>query len=192
MPNFAVKNTDINDTINYLLAGNTGIGQTMIGYWNGDGGYLNASSHPPYIQNAYPSAPMPFGQYIYTPAYADVEVTDNTDRILITAQARPFIEWTATDPSTDFNWYISIERQDLPYFTTIIELAQDNNNFTGNAGNPGVTSIGDTIFVGVIDSPGIGNYRYSLTNYLRLDAGDPVVASLYLENLGITTTLIKR
>jgi hypothetical protein len=192
MPNFAVKNTDINDTVNYLLAGNTGIGQAMIGYWNGDGGYLNASSHPPYIQTAYPSAPMPFDQYIYTPAYTDVEVTDNTDRILITAQARPFIEWTATDPSTDFNWYLSIERQDLPYFTTITELAQDNNSFTGNVGNPGVTSIGDTIFVGVIDSPGIGNYRYSLTSYLRLDAGDPVVASLYLENLGITTTLIKR
>jgi hypothetical protein len=135
---------------------------------------------------------MPTNTIILTPALVDATVTSETDRVLITAQCRPYLNWTATDPLTNFSVYISVERVDLPRLDNRVELAQDNNNFQGNTGDLGDISIGDTIYVGIIDTPGIGAYQYQLTFYLRIFDGDPVVNWAYIENTSISATLIKK
>ena len=188
---FSTGGKDLLDSVNFLLAGPTGVGQASSGYWNSTGGYLTTFADPPWITASAPTVPAPFNQYIYTPAYVTVNVTDPTDRVLITSQCRPYISWTATDPATDFNVYIAVERTGVPDVNGIVELAQDNNQFTGNTGDPGNISFGDTIFVGIIDTPGIGRWNYFLDFYMISQAGDAVVDWLYVENLGITATVIK-
>lgn len=196
MPNFTTTNRDVIDSVNYLLAGPNGIGQSIKGYYNSDGGYLLNSRSQPYLASSPLATPVPFDSYAYTPAILDVTVDNDTDTVLISAQARPYIQWTYTINPSEFNTYISIERIDLPYQTTIIELAQDNNlinnsNMSIRQQN-GDDSILDTIYVGITDQPGRGVWRYLMTFYSILSAGDPVINWYYVENLGITTTLIKQ
>jgi hypothetical protein len=199
MPNFSVTDKELVDSVNYLLAGPTGIGQNSVGYWNGDGGYISPTNTPPYISSSYPTTDFPDRTTIWTPAQVLVNTTSSQDRVIVSAQSRPFLEWSATDPNTDFNFYISVTRYAVkivgtntePTYIDPIELAQDNNVFTGNAGNPGTISIGDTIFVSIIDQPNIGRWFYVLDLYLRINNGDPVIQSFYVENLSLSTTVIK-
>lgn len=198
MPSFAVTQPQLLDSLNTILQSPIGIGQNTIGYWNGDGGYIPPNNLPPYIQDTSPSTSIPDRTTIFTPAQATINSFGEQDRVIISAQCRPFLEWSATDPNTDFNVFFSITRYyvtNIGYKTNTyidpVELAQDNNVFTGNTGNPGTISIGDTIFVSIIDNPGIGRWFYVLDLFLRVNDGDPDLQSVYLENISLSATLLK-
>lgn len=206
MPNFAVTETNIIDTVNYLVSGPQTIGQETKGFWSYGGGYLTGNTTPPFIQDTVPSVytqpSLLSTLYLYTPAYVNVKTTSATDRVIVTGQFRPFTYVTNTTPST---WKIRINvnrykliNTTIPYFVDYINyetIAQDNNLFDTTTINPDVQngniSFGETIFASVVDSPPIGYYAYVLDLEYEPQTGDPVLEYVYGENIGITAAVIK-
>lgn len=206
MPNFSVTDKDLNDSVNYLLAGPQTLGQVSRGYWNYGGGYFIWDNvYPPYIQDTVPTGPITDGAYFRTPAYVFVNTTSVTDSVFVTAQLRPFVNFTYTDPTSDFRlqvliyrylvdesrpgWYIYDEK-----LINYVEIASDNNALgaTSSAAiQAGTASIGETVFCSIVDNPGVGRWMYSMELYYEIQAGDPVLDWVYGENIGITATVIK-
>ena len=206
MPNFSVTDFQLVDSINYLNSGPITNGQESKGYWNYTGGYFNwQNTYPPYIQNGIPTGPIPDQTYFRSPAYVFVNTTSTTDSVYVTSQLRPFVNFTYTDPLSDFRlqiivyrykvdelipgWYLSGEK-----LINFVEIASDNNALgaTSSAAiQAGTASIGETVFCSIVDNPGIGRWVYSQELYYEIQAGDPVLNWVYGENIGITATVIK-
>lgn len=199
MPSFAVKDADLNDTLNYLLAGPTGLNQQNVGLWADTGGYLTLNYDPPYIQSTPPtSIPQEYTWYS-TPAYVDTNTTSARDRVLITSQCRPFAlftgtgtwsaylniavrRYTQTFSQQNIGWQVAQIGTD----TNLITDASDPNILAGNA------SLGDTIFTGIVDEPGLGEYFYALEFQWRIISGTVQIDWFYVESHGITVTVIKQ
>lgn len=199
MPNFAVKNTDITDTVNYLLAGPTGLNQQNVGLWADEGGYLTLSYDAPYLQSSPPSViPSEYSWYS-TPAYVDVNTTSARDRLLITSQCRPFAKFTGTGT---WSAYVNIAiRRYTQTFSSqnigwqVAQIATDTNLITD--ADPvdllnGDISFGDTTFTGVVDEPGLNEYYYGLEFQWRIISGTVQIDWFYVESHGITVTVIKQ
>jgi len=127
--------------------------------------------------------------YFRTPAYVFVNTTSVTDSVFVTAQLRPFVNFSYTDPASDFRlqvliyrylvdesrpgWYIYDEK-----LINYVEIASDNNALgaTSSAAiQAGTASIGETVFCSIVDNPGVGRWMYSMELYYEIQAGDPVL-----------------
>lgn len=208
MPSFAVTQTNLIDSVNYLIAGPQTVGQETKGYWNFGGGYLTGFNTPPFLQDDQPPPPiytqpaLDDYKYLNTPAYVTVKTTSSTDSVIVTGQFRPFAKVTNTIAST-WNFYINVYRYKLintstPWFAGYINysnIAQDNNAFNTATIDPlvqsGDRSWGETIFASIVDTPDVGYYAYVLDVEYRPRTGDPVLEWVYGENIGITAAVIK-
>lgn len=214
MPSFAVTDKQLVDSINFVNSGPITNGQESKGFWYSSGGYmLWQNTYPPYfVKTTAPTpptppvvVPIPDGTYFRSPAYVFVKTTSTTDSVFVTAQQRPFIKFSYTDPLSDFRlrisiyrylvddtqpgWYISGEK-----LINFKEIAVDNNAFdaTTPAGvKAGSASIGETVFCSIVDNPGMGYWLYSMEYYYEIITGDPVLEYVYAENIGLTATVIK-
>lgn len=206
MPSFAVTDKQLVDSINFVNSGPITNGQESKGFWNYGGGYFNWQNvYPPYIQDTVPTGPITDGTYFRSPAYVFVNTTSNTDSIYVTSQLRPFVNFSFTDPASDFRLQIIIYRYKVDelqpgWYTSgeklinFQEIASDNNALgaTSSAAiQAGTASIGETVFCSIVDNPGIGRWMYSQELYYEIQAGDPVLDWVYGENIGITATVIK-
>ena len=206
MPSFAVTDKQLVDSINFVNSGPITNGQESKGFWNYGGGYFNWQNvYPPYIQDTVPTGPITDGTYFRSPAYVFVNTTSNTDSIYVTSQLRPFVNFSYTDPASDFRLQIIIYRYKVDelqpgWYTSseklinFQEIASDNNALgaTSSAAiQAGTASIGETVFCSIVVNPGIGRWMYSQELYYEIQAGDPVLNWVYGENIGITATVIK-
>lgn len=213
MPTFITTQTDLLDSVNYLLAGPQTLGQSSQGYWNFAGGwFIWDNTLPPYITaatNTPPvslASPITAGTFFRSPAYVFVNTTSATDSILVTSQLRPFIivDGASVAPwsfylSIDVYRYLVDEQQPGSYvwgekFVNYELIAQDNNYFT-DADDPailaGTASIGETVFCSIVDRPGVGRWCYSMELNYSPETGTPILNYVYGENIGITATVIK-
>lgn len=158
-------------------------------------------TNPGTVQNGYPNLKNFNGRTLLTPAYVDVSINGSDDIVLLNSQAK----WGANvslpqpvSPLTNiFNVAVSIQRQDLSYASNLIELVQDNNIYPNGLNPYDIARIEpeETVFIGIVDRPPIGVYRYWLTFRWRVISGSS--SNVYVEfisvsNNSINATVIKK
>ena len=169
--------------------------------------YINGFSstgtftNPGTVQNGYPNLKNFSGVTLLTPAYVDVSINGADDIVLLNSQAKWGADVSLPQPvaplTNIFNVVVSIQRQDLSYASNLIEIAQDNNIYP-NVINP--YSIArlepeETVFIGIVDRPPIGVYRYWMTFRWRVLSGSSsnvYVKFISVNNNSINATVIKK
>jgi hypothetical protein len=197
MANFAITQQESLDSVNYLLSGPSSIGNDFRGVFFDAFAYCTGDKIPPYMSDTQPSPPPPVDQYIETDCFAIVDITDPQQRIVVSAQCRPFAGWTASIPS-DFTFYFGINRYQYPnilyYPTTIIEYPTAYTNWSTSAVDE---DFGQKIFLNVTDQPGsIGRFYYWLEFYVQTDFNGVITGDFALDYIGaqqrsISVSLVK-
>jgi len=158
-------------------------------------------SNPGTVQNGYPNLKNFSGVTLLTPAYVDVSINGSDDIVLLNSQAKWGADVNLPQPvaplTNIFNVAVSIQRQDLSYASNLIELVQDNNVYPNGLNPYDIPRIEpeETVFIGIVDRPPIGVYRYWLTFRWRVISGSS--ANVYVEfisvrNNSINATVIKK
>jgi hypothetical protein len=168
-----------------------------IGFGFGTQTYTN----PGTVQNGYPNLKNFSGRTLLTNAYVDVSINGADDIVLLNSQCKWGGGYLITDTPTinSLNVVVSIQRQDLSYVSNLIELVQDNNVYPTQT-NPPDTGNRDlapeeTVFIGIVDRPPIGVYRYWLTFRWRILSGtvsNVHMNYIYIRNTSINGTVIKK
>ena len=179
MANFAITDPQILDSLNYILSGPIPTANQFkvknfqtFKYCTGDrvapymtDGTVNPSPPPDYLP---PSPPPPENQYIETDCYNIVNITDPTQKAVISCQVRPFFEATCTQIDSEIKIYVAVNRYKEPnilyYPTTVAEYA-----FTYTSSVPLIDQdLGRLLFLNVTDEPGaLGVYYYWLEFYVE-------------------------
>ena len=167
-------------------------------------GFFSTGSwtNPGTVQNGYPNLINYGGRTLLTPAYVDVSINGADDVVLLNSQTKWGAEVVLEQPPSgqvnSFNMAVSIQRQDLSYVSNLIELVQDNNVYPDTANTYSDKfnlAPEETVFIGIVDRPPIGVYRYWLTFRWRVISGSS--ANVYVEfisvrNNSINATVIKK
>jgi hypothetical protein len=172
---------------------------STVTYVNGatsSGTYTN----PGTVQNGYPNLKNFSGRTLLTNAYVDVSVNGADDIVLLNSQCKWGGEYVITDTPTvnSLNVVVSIQRQDLSYVSNLIELVQDNNVYPTQTNPPSSKedlAPEETVFIGIVDRPPIGVYRYWLTFRWRILSGTLAnvhMNYIYIRNTSINGTIIKK
>jgi hypothetical protein len=158
-------------------------------------------TNPGTVQNGYPNLKNLGGRTLLTPAYVDVSVNGADDIVLLNSQCKWGAEVVLNQPAAaqvnSFNIAVSIQRQDLSYVSNLIELVQDNNVYPDLVNSYTTRNLApeETVFIGIVDRPPIGVYRYWLTFRWRILSGilaNVQVDTLYIKNTSINGTIIKK
>lgn len=189
---------------NYYWAGT----QTVTACTTSTVTYINGFSStgswtlPGTVQNGYPNLINLGGRTLLTNAYVDVSVNGADNVVLLNSQTKWGAEAVLKQPPSgqvnSFNITVSIQRQDLSYVSNLIELVQDNNVYPDTANTYSDKfdlAPEETVFIGIVDRPPIGVYRYWLTFRWRIISGTLAnvhVNWLYIRNTSINGTIIKK
>lgn len=190
MSNFAATDTNITDTLDYLLSGYNSLGNEFVGK-NGDTFvYLSCNGTAPYVQDTQPTffLPQP-GQYIETDMFLPITITDPRQSVAVGMQMRPWVGFDIINgagfASADF--YLTLNRykanQPLYFPTTVIEKQIIFSSDTPNPVNGVVLTTGtsDLTFQPIIDTPGeIGDYIYWQEIYFDLTSSSPQFDFLWI------------
>jgi hypothetical protein len=166
-------------------------------------GYFSSGtfSNPGTVQNGYPNLKNLSGVTLLTPAYVDVSINGADDVVLLNSQVKWGADVSLPQPvaplTNIFNVAVSIQRQDLSYASNLIELVQDNNVYPNGLNPYDIPRLEpeETVFIGIVDRPPIGVYRYWLTFRWRVISGSSTnvyVEFISVRNTSINATVIKK
>lgn len=192
MANFAVTDREALDSLNYILSGPIPT-VNQFKYKNfQEFQYCTGNRIAPYMSKILPSPPPPVDQYIETDCYNIVNIADPTQKVLISSQVRPFFSASCTQPNSQINIYVALNRYKAPsilFFPK--ELTYYQFNFTSSS-NIVDEDLGRLIFLNWVDEPNeIGTFYYWLEFYAETAGlnGDFTLDYIGAELRGISTSV---
>lgn len=169
MANFAATNTNITDTLDYLLSGYNSLGNEFEGKSGSSFVYLTGNQVPPFVTPTQPAPYNPTTRYIETDMFLPITISDARQRVAVGMQMRFWVGYDVIDgpgfASADI--YLSLNRYKVnqPFFfpTVVQERLISFSSDTSNPVNGDIVTTGtsDLTFQPIIDTPGeIGDYIY--------------------------------
>lgn len=207
MANFSINNTEILDTVNYIISGPTSIGQDQQGVGESASVYFTDNVSP-YASSTIPSPPPAQNTWIKTDCFATVNIDNPQQKISLGGQLRVFFSYDVTavpSPTTQaqLRMYVSI----LRFVGTAAEVVDTNAgeeivSTISSAFSPITPStvndsdlFGNRIIVSYIDVPGevstAGIYTYWLMFYLETVSGTWDVKDVSSDVRSLIATKIK-
>lgn len=219
MANFAISNTELLDTVNYLASGPYSIGQEIEGVGEADSVYFTDNT-PPYSSSASfsPPAPPPSANvFVRTDCFGTCTIFNPNQKIQVGCQMRPFVTFTVTTAPAAFRFYTAIMRFTDPDDQVFSEnplgsgaelaytIVRVDEPTTGTFTN---FPIGSQVISTYIDQPGlsdylsydpvnqvyiptVGNYTYWMMFKVEILSGTMTVDDVLADVRSLTASLVK-
>ena len=169
MANFAATNTNITDTLDYLLSGYNSLGNEFEGKSGQTFVYLTGNQVPPFVTPNQPAPYNPTTFYVETDMFLPITISDVRQRVAVGMQMRFWVGYNIINGAgfASADIYLSLNRYKInqPFFfptvvqERLIQFSSDISNPTN--GDIVTTGTSDLTFQPIIDTPGeIGDYIY--------------------------------